>query len=50
MNSCKINTIVIIGKSLGKNTSHLLYDRMPECHRLAPHVTFGSTHQEKGTP
>jgi excisionase family DNA binding protein len=29
----------IIGKTTNKNTFHLLYDRIPECHPLTPHVT-----------
>jgi hypothetical protein len=40
----------MIGKTLIKNSFHLLYDRIPECHPLTPHVTLGSKHREKGAP
>jgi hypothetical protein len=39
----------MIGKTLIKNTSHLLCDRIPECHPLTPLVTLASTHRKRGT-
>jgi hypothetical protein len=41
-----------IGKYYSENTSHLLYDRIPECRRLTPSVilapgTQGGAHHER---
>jgi hypothetical protein len=40
----------MIGKTLGKNTFHLLYDSIPECHRLTPNVTLRLRHPMEGAP
>lgn len=39
-NTSKIGHNLTIGKGSYENTSHLLYDRMPEWHPLAPVVTL----------
>jgi hypothetical protein len=49
MNSIEINKLHFIGKTLGKNTSHLLYDRIPEIHRLTPSVILALSTPGGGT-
>jgi hypothetical protein len=39
----------MIGKQLVKDTFYLLYDRIPECHRLTPHVTLDQGTRWRGT-
>jgi hypothetical protein len=48
-NRNEIMLLLNIGKTQSKNTSHLLYDRLPECHSLTPPVTLGSSRPDWST-
>jgi hypothetical protein len=50
MNSSEINIIDDYREMFRQEHIPLLYDSMPECHRLTPHVTLASTHRKRGTP